>query len=185
LIALTLLESRLAVVQALAGLAAFLFLGTWTGDYLTSSRLYTALAFYFVFTLFHTAAPLSLHRLRKIKIPWWSNVVPALALLLVLMPILQLSEISIVVWPFLLIVNLLAIILALAAASLLPILAVLLLTVVALSAWLVWGPAELIGLPTGLWLLGAFAVFFQITASWASRRLTSPGNACAEAFRQH
>src|SRR5213076_268007 len=34
-LALTLLEGRLAIVQALAGLAAFSFLGEWTGNYLT------------------------------------------------------------------------------------------------------------------------------------------------------
>jgi Predicted membrane protein (DUF2339) len=182
LLALTLLESKLLAVQALAGLAAFVFLGAWTGNYLTNSRLYTALAFYFIFTLFHTAVPLALQRLRKIKIPWWNHVFPALALLLVLMPIFQLSQLSILVWPFVLIVDLLAIVLALATASLLPILAVLLLTVVALGAWLVRIPEELTGLPTGLWLLGAFAIFFQVTASWASRRLTTAGTRAPRLF---
>jgi hypothetical protein len=182
LLALTLLESRLAAVQAFAGIAVFVSLGMWTGNYLTSSRLYTALAFYFVFTLFHTAAPLALQRLRKIKIPWWTNVFPALALLLVLIPIFQLGQLSILVWPFVLIVNLLAIVLALATASLLPILAVLLLTVVALGALLVRIPEELIGLPTGLCLLGAFAIFFQIAVSWASRRLTTAGTRAPRLF---
>jgi hypothetical protein len=171
LLALTLLESRLLVVQALTGLAVFIFLGTWTSDYVTSSRLYTALAFYFVFALFHTAIPLALQRLRKIKIPWWGHAFPALALLLVLIPIVQLSQLSILIWLFVLIVDVLAIVVALAIASLLPVLAVLLLTILTLGAWLVRIPEELTGLSTGLCLLGGFAIFFQITASWASRRL--------------
>jgi uncharacterized membrane protein len=171
LLALTLLESKLIAVQAFAGVAVFISLGVWTDNYLTSSRLYTALAFYSIFTLSHTVVPLALQRLRKIKIPWWSHVFPALALLLVLMPIFQLGQLSILIWPLVLIVNLLAIVLALATASLLPILAVILLTVVALGAWLVRIPEELTGLPTGLCLLGAFAIFFQLTANWASRRL--------------
>ena len=182
LLALTLLESRLVAVQALAGLAAFIFLGTWTGNYLTSSRLYTVLTSYFVFTLFHAAVPLALQRLRKIKIPWWSHMFPALALILVLLPIFQLSQLSILIWPFVLIVNLLAIVLAVATASLLPILAVLLLTVVALGAWLVRIPPELTGLPTGLCLLGVFAIFFQITASWTSRRLSTEGTRAPRLF---
>ena len=182
LLALTLLESRLVAVQALAGLGAFIFLGTWTGNYLTSSRLYTALAFYFVFTLFHTAVPLGLQRLREIKIPWWNHAFPALALLLVLMPISQLSQLSILVWPFVLIVDLLAIVLAVATASLLPILAVLLLSFAAVGTWLVRIPEELTGLPAGLCLLGAFAIFFQIAASWASRRLTTPGTHAPRLF---
>jgi len=182
LLVLTLLETSFVAVQAFAGVAAFIFLGMWTSNYLTNSRLYTALVFYFVFTLFHTAIPLALQRLRKIKIPWWSNVFPALALLLVLMPIFQFSQPSILVWPFVLIVDLLAIVVALATASLLPILAVLLLTVVALGASLLRIPEELTGLPTGLCLLGAFAIFFQATAGWASRRLTTAGTRAPRLF---
>jgi uncharacterized membrane protein len=55
LLALTLIERRLAIVQVLAGLAAFIFLGAWTGNYLTIGHIYTALGFYFVFALFHAA----------------------------------------------------------------------------------------------------------------------------------
>ena len=69
LLALTLLEDRVVALQAAAGLAAFIFLGGWTGNYLTTGRLYTPLAFYFVFTLFHAAAPPALQRLRKIFRP--------------------------------------------------------------------------------------------------------------------
>jgi hypothetical protein len=177
LLALMLIESRLVIVEALAGLAAFIFLGAWTGNYLAIGRLYTALAFYFVFTLFHAAAPLALQRLRKIDIPWWSHAFPALALMLVLMPIFQLSQLSILVWPFVLIVDLFAIALALTTATLLPILAVLVLTLVAMGAWLCRIPSELTGLPTALWLLGGFAIFFLVVVTWACRRLTTGSTA--------
>src|SRR6266481_5218559 len=40
LLALTLIESRLVIVEVLAGLAAFIFLGAWTRNYLTMGRLY-------------------------------------------------------------------------------------------------------------------------------------------------
>src|SRR5213595_3371270 len=70
LLALTLLDAKLVVVEALAGLAAFIFLGAWTGNYLNGQHLYTALAFYFVFALFHAATPLALQRLRKLILPW-------------------------------------------------------------------------------------------------------------------
>src|SRR5438093_1358568 len=173
LLALTLIQSRLVIVDALAVLAAFIFLGTWTGNYLTTANLYVALAFYFVFALFHATAPLALQRLRKIEIPWWSHAFPALALLLVLMPIFQLSQLSIFVWPFVLIVDLLAIVLALTTATLLPILGVLLLTLVTMGAWLCRIPSELTGLPIALCLLGGFAIFFLLAASWASRRLVA------------
>ena len=175
LLALTLIESSLIAVQTLAGLVAFIFLGAWTCNYLTTSRLYTALGFYFVFALFHTAGPIALQRLRKVNIPSWSHAFPAFALLLVLIPILQLSEFSILVWPFVLIVDLLAIVLVLATATLLPIVVVLVLTLVAMAAWLCRIPQELGGLPTSLCLLGGFAIFFVLAANWSSRRLTGAG----------
>ena len=177
LLVLTLIESRVVIVEVLAGLAAFIFLGAWTGNYLTMGRLYTALTFYFVFTLFHAAVPLALQRLRKIDIPRWTHAFPALALLLALMPIFQLSQLSILVWPFVLIVDFLAIVLALTAATLLPILAVLVLTFVAMGAWLCRIPSELTGLPTALYLLGGFAIFFLVAATWACRRSIAPATA--------
>src|SRR6266566_5040976 len=181
-LALTLLETRLVIVNALAGLAAFILLATWTTYHLTTKNLYTALAFYFIFALFHSAAPLVLQRLRKIHVPWWSHAFPAFALLLVLMPILQLTKLSILIWPFVLIVDLLAIALALATAALLPILAVLLLTLVAIGGWLLRIPTELTGLPTALFILAGFAVFFLAAASWACRRLIPAGTDSPKLF---
>ncbi len=181
-LALTLLETKLIIVDALAGLAAFILLATWTTYHLTTKNLYTALAFCFIFALFHSAAPLVLQRLRKIHIPWWSHAFPAFALLLVLMPIFQLTELSILIWPFVLIVDLLAIVLALATATLLPILAVLLLTLIAMGTWLLRIPSELTGLPTSLFILAAFAIFFMVAASWASRRSITAGTRAPKLF---
>jgi uncharacterized membrane protein len=170
-LALTLIESRLAIAEALAGLAAFIFLGAWTGNYLTIGHLYTALAFYFVFALFHSATPIALQRFRKIDIPWWSQVFPVLALLLVLIPIFQLTKLSLLVWPFVLIVDLVAIVLALTTATLLPVIAVLALTFVAVGAWLWRIPSELTGLPTALSILAGFAIFFFVSTGWTARRV--------------
>src|SRR6266540_7370768 len=74
LLALTILETRAIIAQLLAGCAAFVLLSIWTGNYLTNTNLFIALGFYFVFALFHTAAPIALQRLRKIDIPSWSQV---------------------------------------------------------------------------------------------------------------
>src|SRR5258708_6658784 len=174
LLALTLIERRLAIVQALAGLAAFIFLGAWTGNYLTIGHIYTALGFYFVFALFHAAIPIALQRVHKIEVPLWTHIFPALALLLVLIPIFRLTELSLLVWPFVLIVDVLAIGLAIATATLLPMIAVLVLTLVAVGAWLLRIPTELTGLPTALLILACFAIFFFVAVSWACRRLIAP-----------
>src|SRR6266550_1371341 len=181
-LALTLLESRLVILDALAGLAAFILLAAWTNYDLTTAHLYTALTFYFIFALFHSATPLALQRLRSVQIPWWSHAFPALALLLMLMPIFQLASLSIVIWPLVLIVDLLAIVLALVTATLLPILAVLLITLVAIGVWLLRIPSELTGLSTALFILGGFAIFFLVAASWACRRLTKAGTHTPKLF---
>jgi hypothetical protein len=172
-LALTLLESRLNIVNALAGLAAFILLAAWTNSYLTTANLLTALAFYFVFALFHSATPLVLQRVRKLQVPWWSQVFPAFSLLLILMPIFEITELSILVWPFVFILDLLALGLVLATRRLLPIVAMLLLTLVAIGGWLLRIPGELTGLPTALFLLGGFSIFFLVAASWTGRRFTT------------
>jgi hypothetical protein len=174
LLTLILLERQLAVLGGLAGLAAFVLLAAWTSHELTTAHLHTALAFYFVFALFHTATPLALRRLRDLEMPRWGQAFPALALSLVLGPILQLTSVSIAVWPFVLIVDLLAIVLAFMSATLLPLVAVLVLTLAALGAFIARIPNELTGLPTALFLLGGFAVLFLVAPSWATRRLTTP-----------
>jgi uncharacterized membrane protein len=182
LLLLTLLDRRLAIVNALAGLAAFILLAAWTNSYLTTANLYTALTCYFIFALFHSATPLVLQRVRKIHAPWWTQAFPALSLLLILMPIFQITELSIVVWPFMLIVDLLAFGLAMATGRLLPIVAMLLLTLVAIGGWLLRIPRELTGLPTALFILGGFAVFFLVSASWACRRFTTTGTHAPKLF---
>jgi hypothetical protein len=169
-LALALLESRLTIANGLAGLAVFILLAAWTNSYLTTRYLYIALTFYFVFALFHSATPLVLQRVRKIPLPWWSQAFPALSLLLMLMPIFQITELSIAVWPFVLIVNLLAFGLVLATGRLLPILVMLLLSLIAIGAWLLRIPSELTGLPTALFILAGFATFFLVAAGWAGRR---------------
>ena len=182
LLALTLIEKRLAVVQMLAGLGAFILLGAWTGRYLTIGQIYPALGFYFVFALFHAAVPIALQRLHKIEVPRWTHIFPALALLLVLIPIFRLTELSFLVWPFVFIVDILAIGLAIATATLLPVIAVLVLTLVAVGALLFRIPTELTGLPTALLILACFSIFFFVAVGWACRRLMAPGTATPKLF---
>jgi hypothetical protein len=182
LLTLTLIGRKLGAVQIPAGLAAFIFLGTWTGNYLTIDHIYTALGFYFVFALFHAAVPIALQRLHKIEVRRWTHIFPALALLLVLIPIFRLTELSLLVWPSVLIIDVLAIGLAIATATLLPVIAVLVLTLVAVGASLLRIPTELTGLSTALLILACFAIFFFVAVSWACRRLIAPGTRAPNLF---
>src|ERR1051326_8041493 len=145
LLALTLIERRLAVVQVLAGIGAFIFLGAWTGNYLTIAHIYPALGFYFVFALFHAAVPIALQRFHKSEVPRWTHIFPTLALLLVLIPIFRLTELSPLLWPFVFFIDVLAIGMAIATATLLPVIAVLVLTLVAVGALLTRIPTDLSG----------------------------------------
>src|SRR5213079_2507697 len=48
-------------------------------------------------------------------------------------------------------------------------------TLIAIGGWLLRIPTELTGLPTALFILGGFAVFFLVATSRACRRLTTTG----------
>ena len=170
-IALNLLDDEVSPAQPVAGLGVFGLLAYWTSERLSNELLTPALVFYFVFAVTHAAFPVVLRRLRGIQTSLWgSQVFPALALIMVLIPIFKLAEVSFLVWPFVLLVDLLAIVLAMTTATLLPVLAVLVLTLAATAGLILRVPAELTGLPTSFLLLGAFAVFFVGAGVWLTRR---------------
>lgn len=173
--ALLLADETIAPAQSISGLAVFGLLGFWTQRWLANDTLNVALVFYFIFAMFHSALPALLQRRRGVTTrTWTSHLFPILALALVLVPILKLAEVSFVVWPFILLVDLLAIALAVLTATLLPVLAVLLLTLAATGALIFRIPSDLTGLSMSLFLLGAFVVFFVAAGIWLVQRFT-PG----------
>ena len=100
-------------LNPIAGLAVFALLGFWTEGSLTDELLNAALAFYFLFAVVHSALPALLQRRRGVTTQTWANhIFPILALALVLVPVFTLAEVSFIVWPFILLVDLLAIALA-------------------------------------------------------------------------
>ena len=171
IIALTLLDNEIAVAQPIAGLAVFALLGVWTANSLTNEMLNAALVFYFVFAVLHAVFPIVLQKKRGVTSTLWgSQIFPPLALVLVLVPILHLTEVSFIVWPFVLLVDVLAIGLAVITASILPVIVVLLLTLGATGALIFKIPETLTGLPTSFSLLGAFVVFFFAASLWLIRK---------------
>lgn len=159
-------------IHVAAGLVTFALLGIWTGGHLTDALLPWALAFYLLFAGLHTVFPLWLQRVRPESVaPGWSQVFAPLALLLLLLPIWQLEAVPFVIWPAILLIDLLALGLAVATASLVSVAAVLVLTLVATGLCLFRVPADL-GLPFSLLLvIGGFAVFFFAGGFWLARRL--------------
>ncbi len=168
------LDGKTSAAQPVAGLAAFGLLALWTANSLTNELLNAALAFYFIFALFHSALPAFLQRRRGMTAgasAQLNHFFPPLALLLVLVPIFKLPELSFIVWPFVLLVDLLAIALAALTATLIPVLIVLLLTLAATGALIFKIPSDLTGLPVSFYLLGAFAVFFVVASVWLVRKV--------------
>ena len=174
--ALVLLDDRVSLAQLMAGLAVFGLLALWTGESLSKELLNAGLTFYLILAILHSVFPVWLQRRRGVSAPpWGSQLFPPLALVLVLIPIFRLTEISFVVWPMVLLVDLLAIGLAVLTASLLSVLAVLLLTLAATGALIFKIPETLTGLPMPLFLIGAFAVFFVAVGVWLVRKFTPEG----------
>jgi len=170
-IALTLLDKKITSAQSISGFAVFGLLSFWTIKSLSNELLNAALVFYFVFAVVHSVLPALLQRRRGLTTQNWANhLFPILALALVLVPVFKLAEVSFIVWPFILLVDLLAIILAVLTATLLPVLAVLLLTLAATGALIFKIPSDLTGLPVPFFLLGAFAVFFVATSIWLVKK---------------
>ncbi len=172
LIAITVLDSKLFHAHLLGGLPVFGVLTAWTLQYLDNAMLNWGLGLYLLFAVLHSVLPILLQKLRPIEKPaWWVHLFPPVALVLVMVPILKIPEVSFLVWPCILLIDILAIGLAVFTASLLSIVAVLLLTLVATAMWLFRIPAEIAGVPESLVLVGGFAVFFFAAAIFATRRI--------------
>ncbi len=162
-------------VQLLGGGASLFLLMVWTGGFLTNELLNWSLGFTLLFAVLHSVFPVVQQRLKPNLSPvWWAHIFPPVALLLVLIPIMKLDAPSFLVWPVVLLVDVLAIGLALFSASLMSIAAVLVLTVVVTACWIIKVPAVLTGwtgLPGMLLVIGGFAVFFFAASFFALKRI--------------
>ncbi len=168
-------RDKLRPVQLLGGGASFFLLMVWTGGYLTNDLLNWPLGFTLLFAVLHSVFPVVQQRLQPNLSPvWWMHLFPPVALLLLLMPLMKLDAPSFLVWPVVLLVDVLAIGLALFTASLVSVAVVLLLTMFVTACWIMKVPAVLTGwtgLPGMLLVIGGFAVFFFAAAFFALKRI--------------
>src|SRR5437763_5466959 len=171
LLGLAIAKEYFARLIAAVGIAAFIFLALWTNDYLTAHNLYIALGAYFVFALLHSSLPIAMQRLGKATPPWSAHLFPAATLLLVLLPIFKLATASFLVWPLVLCGDVIALLAAAMTGMLAAVAIVLVLTLVALGAWMLQIPPVLTGFSSSLFLLAGFSIFFVAAAAWISRRL--------------
>jgi len=171
-LALVLANRQLALAHVIAGAAAFLVLTAWTTRYVSSDLLNWALVGYLLFAVLHSAFPVVLERLRPGSAPvWWAHLFPTVALLLVSGPLFKSLDLTWVFWPATLLVNGLAILLALMTGAVLSVVAAVVLTILLAGLWIVQAPADLTGLPPMLIVVGGFALFFFLVGLFASERM--------------
>lgn len=172
LLALAWFDDELSRLHLGAGAAVFALLAAWTGAHLTATLLPWALAWYLTHAALHTAFPLLLERHRPGAAPtFWSQLFPPLALLLMVGPLLKLDAVSLAFWPCVLLVDLIAIGLALVTASLVGVAVVLVLTLGATGLWIFHGTVMAGGTTGFLFVVGGFAVIFFAAGMFLSRRL--------------
>lgn len=176
LLALTLRAPRLGPLQLVGGALAYLFIAIWTVQNVSNDLLFWGLGLVLLFAILHSIFPIVSQRLRPDTAPvWWSHLFPPLALLLMLIPFFRLAAVSILIWPVILLVDLLAIGLALVTASLVSIVAVLALTVLVAAAWIFRVPIEGGELPEMLIVIGGMAAVFFFAGMFVLRRLPARG----------
>ncbi len=167
-------DARHPRIHLLGGAIVFSLLGFWIAEHLSPPLLPWALAACLSFAALHTAFPLVLQRQRPTSAPgFWSQLFPPLTLLLLLIPLFKLDDPSFLFWPVVLLIDALAVGLALLTGSLVAIAAVLVLSLVAAGVLIVKASATL-PVPDSLFILIAvFAVFFFAAGLFLARRLAS------------
>jgi uncharacterized membrane protein len=154
-------ERRLIPVEPAAGAAVFLLLAIWTAARLETELLYWGLGLVFAFALLHSLLPMVRRRLQpESGSVWWGHLFPLVSLLLMLIPILRVDPAPFGVWPFVLLLNLIILGLALASRSVLGLLAATILTLCVTASWILQLPPALDQLGVELFIIGAFALFF-------------------------
>jgi hypothetical protein len=170
---ITSLRKELRPAGFAAGGAVFFLLIQWTLKFLSPELLNAGLGFYLLFALAHSVHPVFLQRLKPSAVTL--NVIhlfPALALALILFPLFRIpSDISFLLWPVVLMLDLLAILLAILTASLFAILIVFLLTVIATALWIFQLPPVLTAVSGMLVVIGGFAIIFMAAAVFAGKKV--------------
>lgn len=180
------LDPRAARLHALAGVAAFTVLAVWTSRMLGPEQLYPALAAYFGFAALHAIAPLLLARRHAgaIAPAGWQQLWPAFMLALVLLGVGRLPDVPAALWVAVLLLDALAIGVAVACASTLGLIAALVLTLASAGHWLLRMSTEATHLLGFLLVTGGFALLFVGAGVWLFRR-RSAGEGSEGPARDH
>ena len=176
--AVVLARPQVSAAQLVAAGLAFLHLACWTTGHLTAENLHRVLVIYLVFGALHAVAPVLLFK----RFPATSATLPLkagpwiapLVLLLMLLPVFYLSPVSMTIWVAILILDLMAIGLAVVTGGMLSLLVSLALTMVAAALWLLKGPSNADSLLPFLGVITGFSAVFSVGGMLLAR-LTKVG----------
>ncbi|HYD85234.1 MAG TPA: DUF2339 domain-containing protein, partial [Opitutus sp.] len=159
-------------VHLVAGAVVFTLLSLWTAGRLTTELLPWALGAALGFAALHTAFPLLLERARPTARPGvLSQIFPPLTLVLLLIPLFKLDEISLLFWPAVLLLDALAVALALLSGSLIALALVLVLTLATAGVAILRTPIDGDISLSLLFIIAVFAVFFFAAGLFLARKL--------------
>ena len=173
-------ESR--PVYLLGGLFTFVLLAFWTTEHLKADLLLWGLGYYMAFAILHTALPIVLQRLQPAKKPFlWGYAAPLLMLVLILFAMVFCDILSFAMWPFVMMLGMLAVAIAWLAGSLLAAVGTIFLVMGCFGVWLFRLP-DVGGLPGILTLLAFFSCAFFAWALLVTRKKSLfQGNAALSA----
>lgn len=169
---LALVRPGFSLAPVVTASVTFLHLAIWTMCYLKPGRLSASLVIVLIFGTLHSVAPVLLSRRMQARnrvfplksAPWFAP----LTLVLLLLPVMHLANGPFLVWPAILVMDVLVILLAVSTGSMLPVLVSLLMTMGIAGVWLLHGPAHIESLGPFLLVIVVFAAVFAVAGRWLS-----------------
>jgi uncharacterized membrane protein len=172
-------RERLAPVQLLAGVLAFVYLAVWTARALTPELLGWSIGLSLGLAVLHAGFPLVLVRYKPeagTSSTAAAQIFPPLALLGLLVPLLRLETPSFALWPTILLLDLLALALAAWSRGLPGALLTLLASVLASFFWIGKLPPAATGLAGTLAMVTVMSGLFMGIGGRLARNATGPGS---------
>lgn len=169
LIGLALSQAKYRIFNQVGGIITFLLLAVWTREQVNDALLFWALGGYLVFAVLHTVVPIYMQREHPDRpIGYHEQLFPIIALVITIVPLLEIDSASGIIWPFVLIVNVLSIMVAIVAASVTAIVVVMFVTVGMAFLWVGNTQVDVLGM---LAVLGGVTVVFTVAGMVVGQRI--------------
>ena len=177
LLALALRRKNPARIAAAAGTCVFVILSSWTALFLRDDFLWWALGAYLLFAVIHAgfsvwpARPATTTTIDR----GWRSCVPLLALALLFICVAD-GQTSFAVWACVLLIDLIALALALISLSILALVIALIATLVTAGLWILTAPPLAESAVGILTVVGGFGIFFSSATTFLLRKFGVEGN---------